>query len=369
MKKWRDIVLLFLSFCPMAGVMAGEIVVVEDPRYFERQKQVIFPHAEVKLVAFEFETVGESESGKQRARELHSQFLSRIRDLRGGAIITYVTPPGQQIENYRVEAESVAIQQQAQMVLWGRILLDRSDVPLINARLMLIEAPPGVSATYSREAETDDGPLVRVKGVIDAPVTQTRVDFNTMEKDVMPLAWFLSGLARYYKGAAREGAQAGSWLRSCIDDFSSYIGQVSEELDRSALAQANLYLARAYIRLAEVEASGAPDLIEQAHTHASEAARLNPYDPSVPTVQAVVAVKRNADAATIRSHLAQAVRLAPADGNMRVNLAVMDGAAGKVEDALRHLDKASFIQKVQQNEPSPAIQQLREELQEYHKNR
>lgn len=349
-----------------AAAEAGIVVPLKDPRYFERQQQVIFPDAEVKLVAFEFEAVGNDERGKERAKELHKEFLANINDVQGGAIITYVTVPGQRIENYRVNALEAAKQQKAQMVLWGRILADKGSSQLINARLMLVSPPPGVSADYVIVAPASQGKTpVEVRGVIDAPVTQLRVDFNTVENDVTPLAFFLSGLARYYKGAVRQADEAKRWLRSSIDDFKRYVAEVPEKLDRAALSQANLYLSRAYIRLADADPQLASGSLRDAQAHAERAARLNPYDPAVPTVQAAIAVKQRANISTARGYLARAVELAPGDTNAHVNLAVIQSAEGNVAGAIGQLDKANFIQKVQKKELVPAVQKLRKQFESY----
>ena len=115
----------------------------------------------------------------------------------------------------------------------------------------------------------------------------------------------------------------------------------------------------------EIETSKSRQLVSLAAEHAAEAARLNSYDPEVPTVQAVVSAKENANAPTIRSFLARAVQLAPADGNVRVNLAVFDGATGNFEELLRQLENASFIQKAQDKEQIPAIPEIRRQLEKY----
>lgn len=357
---------LWIALGWLNTAQAGMVVEVRDPRFFEQQQAVIFPKAEVKLVTFEFEAVGDDQRGKQRAKELHNQFLAKIHDLHGGAIITFVTPPGQKIENYRVQAERVAKEQRAQMVLWGRIMVDRAGTPLINARLMLVEPPPGISADYNKLAELDPHSFpVGVRGVIDAPVTQWRVDFNTVENDVTPLALYLSGLARYYKGAVRGGGEAARWLNGSIADFKAYVAALPEGADRGALSQAHLYLARAYVRLADAEPARAAGHLNAARQQAGLAARLNPYDAAVPTAQAVIAARQGAPLTELRSKLAQAVSMAPADGNARVNLAVLDGAQGKVGEALRQLDNASFVQQAQQKAVPPAVDNLRQQLAPY----
>jgi len=353
-----------------AAARAGEIVEVRDPRYFERQQTVIFPKAEVKLVTFEFEAQAKDQRGKQRAKELHNEFLAKIHDLHGGAIITFVTPATQRIENLRVQAETVAKQQHAQMVLWGRIFVDADGTSLINARLMLIEPPPGISADYVKTAElAAHAPPVGVRGVIDAPITQLRIDFNTVENDVSTIAYFLSGLARYYKGAMREGREAVRWLNGSVADFQSYLDVVSEKVDRSALSQARLYLARAEVRLADAEPARAAQHIEQARHHAEEAEKLNPFDAGVHTVEAVIAARQGATPAVLRDHLTRAVSLAPTDADARVNLAVLESAEGRVKAAMRQLDGASFVRQSQHLAPLPAVDKLRQQLAPYDKMR
>lgn len=362
----RPVRLLFLAALWSGTLSAGMLVEVDkDPRYFQRQQAVIFPNAEVKLITFEFEAVGGDQRGKQRAKDLHDQFLAKIHDLHGGAIITYITPPGQKIGNYRVASAEVAKQQKAQMVLWGRVFTDLSGAALINGRLTLVEPPPGISADYTIAGPPGPGgaPL-RMQSVIDAPVTQRRVDFNTLENDVTPIAHFLSGLARYYKAASREGAQASRWLNSSIIDFKAYVRSVPEKADAAALAQAQLYLARAYVRLAVAQPARAAEWLDAARGHAEQAARLNPYEASAPTVQAVIAARLHASPDTIRSFLQRAVTLAPTDSNLRVNLAVFDGARGKTQDAIRQLDNAAQISKTQGQESSPAVQTLRRQMEQ-----
>ncbi|MEK7322675.1 MAG: hypothetical protein AABZ84_06315 [Pseudomonadota bacterium] len=357
---------LCIALGGLNAAQAGMVVEVRDPRFFEQQQAVIFPKAEVKLVTFEFEAVGDDQRGKQRAKELHRQFLAKIHDLQGGAIITFVTPAGQKIENYRVQAERVAKEQHAQMVLWGRIMVDRAGTPLINARLMLIEPPPGISADYKKFAELDRNSFpVGVSGVIDAPVTQWRIDFNTVENDVTPLALYLSGLARYYKGAVRGGGEAARWLNGSIADFKAYVAALPETADRGALSQAHLYLARAYVRLADAAPARTAAHLDAARRHGELAAKLNPFDAAVPTVQAVIAARQGARLTELRSKLAQAVNMAPADGNARVNLAVLDSAQGKVGDALLQLDNANFVQEAQQKAALPAVDKLRRQLAPY----
>lgn len=365
----RVCLLLVVGVAVCSAARAGITIEVKDPRYFQQQQKVIFPGAEVKLVTFEFEAAGADERGKQRAKELHDQFLAKIHDLHGGAIITFVTPPGQRIENYRVVAQDVAKQQEAQMVLWGRVLVDRSGKSLISARLELIQAPPGISAEYRREVLGRGGAPVGVTGIIDAPVTERRMDFRTLENDVTPLAYFLSGLARYYKGAKREGAESVRWLKGSIDDFKRYVARVPEKMDDAALSQAHLYLARGHVRLATAEPARAAQWLAAAREHAEQAARLNPYDGSVATAQAVIAARLRRAPDEIGQHLRRAVALAPTDTNARLNLAVLDSAQGDVKAATRQLDSASTIYKAQEKEISPAVQDLRRQIDTYQRAR
>jgi hypothetical protein len=322
-----------------APVWAGQFVYISDPRHFERQQEVIFPNAEVKLVTFEFEAGPGDERGKLRARELHNTFLAKIHDLQGGAIITYVTAPGQRIGNYRIAAVEVARQQKAQMALWGRVLVDKSEGTLISTRLELIEAPAGISGEYKVIV-----PYTRIaSGVVDAPVNQLRVDFNVMIDDLTPIAYFLSGLARYYKAAVREEGDARRWLRSSIGDFDEYVRRVSERTDAGALAQAHLYLARAYVRLSAVDRANSREWLRRAAQEGQDAARLNPFDASVPMAQAVVSARQGAPLAEVTAHLIKATTLAPADAGARINLAMVYAVEGQWDRASCHLESAEVI--------------------------
>lgn len=354
---------LFLVALWLNGAQAGMIVEVTDPRYFTQQQRVIFDKAEVKLVTFEFEAMGNDERGKQIAKELHDKFLANISDLHGGAIITYVTPPGRRIENYRVAAEEVGRQQRAQMVLWGRVLADQPRSPLISARLMLVELPPGISAEYSG-ADRNRSPQrpMEVKSVVDSPVMQSRINFGSVENDVTAIARFLSGLARYYKGAVRSGPEARRWLNRSIADFKEYVEMAAASRDAAALSQAHLYLARAYVRLSSTDEATASRNLTLAQNHAEQAARLNPYDGSIATAQAVIAVKQRGDPFVIEKYLEHAARLSPTDSNARMNLAAIQSADGKVEEAVRQLDHAGAILKAQGKPVSPALKQYQQDL-------
>jgi hypothetical protein len=357
--------LLMLALCAVwpAALHAGQIVRVTDPRYFQRPQPVIFPGAEVKLVMFEFEAVSGDKRGKERAKQLHDAFLHRIQNLSGGAVITYVTATGQSIANYRIEAEEVAKHQGAKMALWGRVFLDSQGRSLLAARLALIEPPPGIEASYSVIAHAGGrGPPTEVRGVINAPISQARIDFAPIEGDATVLATILSGLARYYKGATRQGPEAARWLTESVDAFNEYIARVPESADAATLAQANLYLARALVRLADARPQEAASALEAAEEHAATAARLNPYDASVPPVLAVVAQKRKATPETVRARLVNAVRLAPTDATARLNLAVLDVSMGRSDAALQTIEQAKSAQRIQRKQEPVEQQQLERDI-------
>src|SRR5216684_3869662 len=337
----RSLILLALCVVLPTRVDAGQIIKVSDPRYFQKQQPVIFPDAEVKLVMLEFEAVAGDERGKEQARQLHDAFLQRIRNLSGGAVVTYVSGTGQSMAKYRVEAEDVAKRQRAKMALWGRVVADSQGRSRLAARLALVEPPPGIEARYRVISPASErGVPTEVQGVINAPIAQTRIDFAPIEGDVTVLATFLSGLARYYKGAVREGPEAARWLTESVNDFREYIARVPESADGAALAQANLYVARALVRRADASPPGAVTDLAAAEEHAAVAARLNPYDASVPPVLAVIAQRRNAGSDTVRARLVNAVRLAPADSTARLNLAVIDVSLGRRDAALQTIEQA-----------------------------
>jgi Flp pilus assembly protein TadD len=201
--------------------------------------------------------------------------------------------------------------------------------------------------------------------VVEAPVTRSRTDFGTLEDDVTPLAHFLSGLARYYKAAVRDGSAATRWLNSSAADFREYINRVDEKKDAASVAQARLYLARTFVRMAAVDSARSRDWLRRASSEAEQAARLNPYDASAPTVQAVIAVKQRAPRAEVRAYLVKATTLAPTDGVARVNLGILEAADGKLEEAQRQLTNASTVDKRPQ--VSEAAQSLRRKLEDYQK--
>ncbi len=341
---------------------AGMIIEVQDPRQLQQQQQVVFPQAEVKVVAFEFESASTDERGKQQAKALHDEFLAKIQDVQGGAIVTYVARPGERIENYRVTAEQAARQQKAQMAVWGRVYVDATGAVRTNMRITLIERPPGISAEYSGIAERASRAPVSTRGVIDAPVTQTRINFMTVAGDIAPLATFLSGLVRYYKGSARDGAVATRWLNGSIVDFRKYLAAVDEKADMSAAAQAHLYLARSQVRLAAIDKANSARLLGKARDDADQAAQLNAYDSEAPTAQAVIAAKLNAPAAVTQSYLSKAIAAAPLDSTARVNAAVLDSAQGRFPDAVKQLNNAGAAYEANGKAVPASVKQLKEAI-------
>lgn len=341
---------------------AGMIVEVRDPRQIQQQQEVIFPHAEVKIVAFEFESVDKGERGRQQAKALHDQFLARIHDVEGGAIVTFVAKPGDTLQGWRATAEQTARQQRAQIAVWGRVFVDAKGAVLTNVRATLIEPPPGISAEYAANSQLPSGAPVNTRGVIDAPITQTRLDFTTVEGDVLPLATFLSGLVRYYKGSARDGAVAARWLNSSVRDFEAYLTSMSEKADPSAAAQAHLYIARAQVRLALVDRARSAALLKDAQAHAERAAELNAYSAEAPTVQAVVAAKQNAPLAEFGKYLSRAIVAAPVDSTARVNAAILNSARGNFPDASKQLHNASVMYQASGKAVPQSVTDLKEAI-------
>jgi hypothetical protein len=341
---------------------AGEIVEVRDPRQLGQQQQIIFPLAEVKVVAFEFESQDADARGKQQAKALHDSFLANIRDVQGGAIVTYVATQGEKIDNYRVTAEQAARQQKAQIAVWGRVFVDAKGALLTNMRVMLIEPPPGISTEYSSMSMLATGAPIKTVGVIDAPVSQTRIDFTTVAGDISPLAIFLSGLVRYYKGSVRDGATATRWLNTSIVDFQTYLASVDVKADSSAAAQAHLYSARAQVRLAAIDIANSGKLLAQAMGHADQAAQLNAYSAEAPTVQAVIAAKLKAPVATTHSYLSKAIRAAPLDSTARVNAAVLESAQGRLPNAAKQLNNASLMYELNEEKVPSAVTELKREV-------
>jgi hypothetical protein len=328
--------LAVLAAWPATG-RGGMLVKVADPRYFQTPQPVIFPNAEIKLVILEFDAVAGSSSGKQRARELHDAYLARIQDIPGGAVVTFVTTEGQRISNLRVEATEVAKRQGAGLALWGRVFVDRQGRSRTAARLTIVAPPPGIEARYLG---------ADVQGVIAAPIAPASIDFAPVEGDLSVLVPFVSGLARYYKGSTRQGTEAAKWLSQCISELEEYVRRVPESADAAALAQAHLYLARALVRLAAAAPAQRTAHLQAAAEHAAAAARLNPYDPGIPPVQAVIAQLDAAPRPVVRARLAESVRLAPSDSTARLNLAVFDASLGQSGAALKSIEQAKNVQRI-----------------------
>jgi len=133
-------------------------------------------------------------------------------------------------------------------------------------------------------------------------------------------------------------------------------------MSAAALAQANLYVARALVRRADASPPTAVADLAAAEEHAAVAARLNPYDASAPTVLAVVAQRRNAGSDTVRARLVNAVRLAPTDTTARLNLAVLDVSLGRKDAALQTIEEAKRVQRVQRRPEPVEQQQLENEI-------
>lgn len=358
----RSLAVVILALSYAAITQAGMIVEVRDPRQLQQQQQIIFPQAEVKVVALEFEASAGDERGKQQAKALHDRFLKQIHDVQGAAIVTYVAPSGERIQDFRATVEQVARNQQAQIAVWGRVYVDAKGSVLTNVRLMLIEPPAGVSSDFVKTSQLSSGAPVNTRGVIDAPVLQTRIDFTTVSGDISPLADFLSGLVRYYKAATRDGATATRWLQSSSADFERYLVSTGNSRDSSTAAQAHLYLARIQVRLAAIDARNATGYLLAAKQHADQAAQLNPYNAEAPTVQAVIAARTGASADTLRSLVGKAIKAAPLDTTNRVNAAMLDSAQGNIPAATRQLNNASVILKTTGKDTPPAVKQLQESI-------
>ncbi len=229
-------------------------------------------------------------------------------------------------------------------------------------RLMLIEPPAGISSEFANTSQLSSGAPVSTRGVIDAPVLQTRIDFTTVSGDISPLADFLSGLVRYYKAATRDGAAATRWLQSSSADFEQYLTATRTSNDVSAAAQAHLYLARTQVRLATIDSANAARYLLSAKQHADQAAQLNPYNAEAPTIQAVIAARNGAPPAALRSFVGKAITAAPLNSTNRVNAAMLDSAQGNIPAAMRQLDNASVILKTSGKDTSPAVKQLQESI-------
>lgn len=328
-----------------APAWSGMQIEIVDPLYFERSHEVIFPWADAKLVSFEFESVAGIEGGKKRAKELHDLFLGKIQGLPGGAVLTFLTPEGQSIENYRITAREAARQQKAQMSLWGRMYPDESGVALINVRLELVEPPNGIQVPFEGRVDLARGKEQPIRGFIKDEVTQTRIDFLTVEEtNVGALAEFLSGLAFYYKGAKNDSSRPKRLLLTSVEHLEKYIEQTRDRVDYSAASTANLYIARAYYHLSRQDSAGRNSYLVKAEHYAAEAIELNPYEADPYTAMAVIQSARGKSAEEIEGLLVKAVSHAPGSTTASYNLALVKSGAGHLEDAIQRLEQVQYLQ-------------------------
>ena len=344
--------LMMFQISPAWSGMQIEIV---DPLFFERQHDVIFPWADAKLVTFEFESVAGIPGGKQSAKELHDLFLSKIQGLPGGAILTYLTPEGQRIENYRFTARKAAQQQQAQMSLWGRMFPDKSGASLINVRLELIAPPKGIQAGLKSQIMMQGGEQP-IHGFISDEVSQTRIDFQTVEEsNIGALADFLSGLAFYYKGAKNDSDRTKQLLRTAIERLGQYIDKTQQRVDYSAASAANVYIARAYYHLSRLESSDRQRHLANAEQHGRLAVKLNPYESDPYTALAVIRTARSQNDPSIVELLTKAVAHAPGSLTSNSNLALVKSVTGQLDGAIHRLEQVEYLQ---QQEQKPIYKEL-----------
>ncbi|MCW8921599.1 MAG: hypothetical protein OQK68_08940 [Sedimenticola sp.] len=341
---------------------AGIQIEVVDPLYFEKKHEVIFPWADAKLVTFEFEAVEGIEGGKQRAKELHNQFLQKIQGLPGGAILTFLTPEGQRIENYRFTVKQAAQQQKAQMSLWGRMFPDKSGDSLINVRLVLVEPPNGIQAAFESRIEMPRGEQP-IRGFINDEITQKRIDFLTVkESNIAALADFLSGMAFYYKGAKKENSRAIQLLETAIRRLNSYIDNTLSQVDYSAASAAHLYIARAYFILADLEREKRKAHRLNAEQYATKAIDLNPYEPDPYTVLAVIRSATGHTTQEIAPLLKKAVLLAPGSLTASYNLALVNSGTGQLQDAIQRLEHVDYLQQQEQQPTYRELDKLQDKL-------
>jgi tetratricopeptide (TPR) repeat protein len=337
------ILAILLTATTPAAAAAMQVVPMTDLSYFEKPHPVIFPDADIKLCLIEFEAPSGNPTGHLLTLELHQAYGRRIGDLPGAAVVAWVAGSGLSISNFRLKADQDGADQKAQLAVWGRVLSDAQQPPQAAPRLSLLVPPPGISAKFVSSS---------ARGVLDAPVAQGWVDFAP-SGDMESLAAFLSGIAHYYKGATHSGAEARQWLTQSVAEFGDYLRRVPDTADSGAAAQAHLFSARALVRLGDLAGAA---------RHASDAARLNPYDPAVPQAQAVISLLQDQPQAEVRAHVAEAVRLAPADPSARLDLALLDAAAGKGGEALKRINEAKQVQQLLHGEASPAQEKLERDI-------
>ena len=346
-----------------APTWSGMQIEIADPLYFERQHDVIFPWADAKLVTFEFESVTNIQNGKQRAKELHDQFLRKIQGLPGGAILTFLTPEGERIENYRFTARQAAKQQKAQMSLWGRIFPDESGASLINVRLELVEPPNGIHAPFESQIKMPEGQRQPILGFISDEISQTRIDFLTVkESNVGAVADFLSGLAFYYKGAKNDNDRSKRLLRTAIEQLGKYIEKTSDQIDYSAASAAHVYIARAYYHLSRLESATRQSHLLDAEQHGVLAIELNPYESDPYTVLAIIRITRTQNADGIAALLAKAVALTPGSLTSSYNLALVNSGIGQLQDAIQQLEQVEYLQQQEQQSTYKDLNSLQDKL-------
>ena len=333
---------------------AGMQLEVTDPLYFEREHEVIFPWSDAKLVTLEFESVTDIEGGKEKAEELHDLFLRKIRGLPGGSVLTYVATEGQKIENHRVVARKAAEQQNAQMTLWGKIYPDKTGVSLINVRLELIEPPNGIQSLFKRQVSLSQATEKPISGYIKDEITQTRIDFLTVEEaNVGALAEFLSGLAFYYKGAKGDDEKSRRLLQTSIAHMGKYLEETHDRIDYSAASAAHTYMARAEFRLSRMES---------AEKHARKAIDLNPYESDPYTVLAVILGERGGNDDDLEKLLSSSVSHAPGSAAANYNLALVKSGSGQLKDAIQKLDQVEYLQMQEQQFIYEDVKGLQHEL-------
>jgi tetratricopeptide (TPR) repeat protein len=360
MKTITTHLFIFFGLFIASSAWSGMQIEIADPLYFEQQHDVIFPWADAKLVTFEFEAAEGIQGGKRRAKELHDQFLRKIQGLPGGAILTFLTPDGQRIENYRFTAKQAAEQQKAQMSLWGRIFPDKSGDSLINVRLGLVEPPNGIQTAYESRIKLSRGEQP-ISGVVRDEITQRRIDFLTVkESNIAALADFLSGLAFYYKGAKTDNARSIQLLQTAIEQMGHYIKKTSDQVDYSATSAAHVYIARAYYHLAHIDGAKRKEHLINAEQHGIKAIALNPYEPDPYTVLAIIRITLSHAPEEIATLLKKAVTLAPGSLTVSYNLALINSGTGQLQDAIQRLEQVEYLQ---QQEPKPTYREL-DKLQE-----
>ncbi|MCW8945731.1 MAG: hypothetical protein OQL27_13250 [Sedimenticola sp.] len=363
----RLFILLSALIAPPAWT--GMQIEMADPLYFEEQHEVIFPWADAKLITFEFEAVEGIEGGKQRAKELHDTFLRKIQGLPGGAILTFLTPEGQRIENYRITAKQAAQQQKAQMSLWGRMFPDPSGDSLINVRLGLVEPPNGIQTAYESRIEVARGEQP-IRGHIKDEISQTRIDFLTVkESNIAALADFLSGLAFYYKGAKDNNNRSKQLLRTAIQRLGDYIEKTSDQVDYSAASAAHVYIARAAYRLSEIEREKRRTHLLNAEKHGNIAIELNPYESDPYTVLAIIRTALSHSTKEINLLLKKAVSLDPGSLTASYNLALVNSGTGQLQDAIQRLEQVEYLQQQDQRSTYKDLDKLQHKLRTINKDR